>query len=100
MEYVTCAPRTATIQENTTQCFKDIPINTPMGVGFVRPFDPLFVSTSAPRPCSKHFGLKILTQKGILIKVNPQLKTIPVSGVLPSTRGNRGLYSTKELESW
>ena len=98
-----------TIWEDATQCFEDIPIKTPTGVGFVQPSNWLFVSTSAPQPCSRHFGLKILTQEDIWIEINPQLKTIPIPGILPSNKGDEGIhedlssggfYSTKELESW
>ena len=55
IKYIKCAALEATIHEEATKCFEDSPIETPTRVGFVQPANWLFVSTSAPWPCSRHF---------------------------------------------
>ena len=90
IEYITCTAQEVTIHEGSTKCFEDIPIITPTGIGFIQQANRLFKSKSAHKPCSDHFGLKILTRENVWVEINPNPKQIPIPGILPRDRGGKG----------
>ena len=109
VEYIECTQWSGRIREDLQQCFKDIPITTPTGAGFIRASTRLFVKTSAPKPCSSHFALKVHTKEDVWIELNPKARSIPTPKKLPDLKpetehhedmSEGGLYSDSELRSW
>ena len=110
VEHIQCSPRTGRIREDAPLCYDQIPIDTPDGKGFIQPSTRTFLNRATPRPCYSHFGLKIFTNEGIWIELNPYPKAIPEPKRLPLVQGitqgqhedisTGGLYSDSELQSW
>ena len=103
VEHFKCKERKAPILDLEV-CHDTIPIEG----GFVKVPSRVFTAHSAPRPCNKHFGLKILSSEGVWIELNPEAKKIPEPADLPAIDhdlhhedlSDGGIYSEAELESW
>ena len=103
VEHFKCKERKAPILDLDV-CHDFIPI----AEGFVKIPTRTFTAHSAPRPCNKHFGLKVLTSEGIWIELNPEAKKIQEPADLPAIDhdlhhedlSEGGIYTETELESW
>ena len=80
MEHFKCAQKKGQLVDNLEVCHDEIPIVE----GYVKVPTKTFTAHSAPRPCNKHFGLKVLTSEGIWIELNPEAKKIPEPADLPA----------------
>ena len=104
VEYVECKSKKGKLLDNLQLCYDAIPIQG----GFVKVPTRTFTSHAAPRPCNKHFGLKIFTSEGVWIELNPQAKKIPEPADLPAIEhdlhhedlSDGGIYTKTELEAW
>ena len=104
VEYVECKSKKGKLLDNLQLCYDAIPIQG----GFVKVPTRTFTSHAAPRPCNKHFGLKIFTSEGVWIELNPQAKKIPEPANLPAIEhdlhhedlSDGGIYTKTELEAW
>ena len=104
IEHFHCVRKVAEIVDDATSCYADIPLKE----GFVKAHNRLFTEHSARLPCNPHFGLKVLTEEGIWIELNPIAKKIDEPLKVPSNileykhedMSDGGLYTTAELESW
>ena len=103
-EHFKCSKKKGKILDNLEVCHDEIPI---VG-GYVRVSTKTFMAHSAPRPCNKHFGLKILTSEGVWIELNPEAKKIPEPADLPAIDhdlhhedlSDGGIYTKTELAAW
>ena len=97
-----CKAKVGTLKPAET-CHEDIPIEG----GFVKP-NRVLTSHSAPKPCNKYFGLKVLTLENSWVEINPHIKTTAEPEDLPNQLNNfehedlsdGGLYTTAELDAW
>ena len=103
VEHFSCPQKTGKIIDQPN-CYEDIPIEG----GFIKPINRLFTSHSAPRPCNKHYGLKVSTDENIWISLNPHIKAIAEPEDLPGASmkiehedlSTGGIYTDAELDSW
>ena len=104
IEHFHCVRKVAEIADNSESCYADIPLKN----GFVKAHNRLFTEHSARLPCNPHFGLKVFTEEGVWIELNPKAKKIDEPLIVPSNileykhedMSDGGLYTTAELESW
>ena len=104
VEYVKCKAKKGQLLDNLQLCYDAIPIQG----GFVKVPTRTFTAHAAPRPCNKHFGLKLFTSEGIWIELNPEAKKIPEPADLPPIEhdlhhedlSDGGIYTKTELDSW
>ena len=99
-----CKAKVGTLKSAET-CHEDIPIEG----GFVKP-NRVLTSHSAPKPCNKHFGLKVLTLENSWVEINPHIKATAEPEDLPNQLNlndfehedlsDGGLYTTAELDAW
>jgi hypothetical protein len=90
----------------TNTCYQDIPLAE--GARFVKPVTRIFTSHSAPQPCNDHYGLKLLTEENVWIKMNPGAKQKIAPKAMPIETHDfqhedltvKGLYTRAELNSW
>ena len=104
VEHFKCAKKKGQLRDDMDICHDDIPITG----GFVKVPTRTFTAHSAPKPCNKHFGLKVLTSEGIWIELNPEAKKIQEPANLPAIEhdlhhedlSDGGIYTETELEAW
>ena len=104
VEYVKCKAKKGQLLDNLQLCYDSIPIHG----GFVKVPTRTFTAHAAPRPCNKHFGLKVLTAENIWIELNPEAKKIQEPADLPAIEhdlhhedlSDGGIYTKTELEAW
>ena len=104
VEHFKCAQKKGQLVDNLEVCHDEIPIVE----GYVRVSTKTFTAHSAPRPCNKHFGLKVLTSEDVWIELNPEAKKIPEPANLPAIEhdlhhedlSDGGIYTETELEAW
>ena len=104
VEHFKCAKKKGQLRDDMDICHDDIPITE----GFVKVPTRTFTAHSAPKPCNRHFGLKVLTSEGIWIELNPEAKKIQAPANLPAIEhdlhhedlSDGGIYTETELEAW
>ena len=104
VEHFKCAQKKGQLRDDMDVCHDEIPIVE----GFVRVPTRTFTAHSAPRPCNKHYGLKVLTSEGIWVELNPEAKKIQEPANLPAIEhdlhhedlSDGGIYTETELEAW